>query len=177
MLVLFLDVDGVLNSWQSAEYWGRKNLSQEELDRCMYSFCPIAMSNLNNLCEEFPDLKIVVSSTWRKSRSVAQLQDVLADNGFLYIDRVVDKTPVLGYDHCRGDEIKDWLSNHPLWVDTHEPKEFVIVDDDSDMGELIDHLIQTDARVGFDYLAFLRVSDYFTTKGFAPKQPKGVHPL
>lgn len=177
MLVLFLDVDGVLNSWQSAEYWGRKNLSQEELDRCVYSFCPIAMSNLNSLCEEFPDLKIVVSSTWRKSRSVAQLQLLLADNGFLYINRIIDKTPVLGYDHCRGDEINDWLGQYRDKIDAHGPEAFVIVDDDSDMGELIDHLIQTDARVGFDYLAFLRVSDYFTAKGFAPKQPKGVHAL
>jgi len=175
MLLLFLDIDGVLNSWQSAEYYNRKILSSEELDKYIHDFCPIAMSNLNSLCEEFPSLKIVISSTWRKSRTIEQLQKIFLDNGFLFSERIVGKTPNLGYEFQRGDEIQDWLNNHPLWVDTHEPKEYVIVDDDSDIGDVKDHLIQTDARVGFDYLAFLKISDYFANKGFPPKEPKGVH--
>jgi len=38
----------------------------------------------------------------------------------------------------RGDEIEAWLNEHP------EVKKFVILDDDNDMRNLMDHLIQTD---------------------------------
>jgi hypothetical protein len=42
----------------------------------------------------------------------------------------------------RGEEIQAWLTENP------DVTQFVILDDDSDMAHLIDHLVQTDHKVG-----------------------------
>ena len=55
---------------------------------------------------------------------------------------IIGETPDLLYeveDTSRGLEIKQWLNN-----EFGEPCTFVIIDDDNDMDDLIDHLILTD---------------------------------
>ena len=167
MLVLFLDIDGVLNSWQSIHYFKYCGARGIELKKHGYhNYCPLAVSNLNCLMEEYPSLKIVISSTWRKHNTLIGIQEVLTQNHFLYSDRVIGKTGVL--DGCRGDEIKEYVDKWP------DIEEFIILDDDSDMNKVIDHLIQTDQRVGFDFIAFHKAVEYFESKGFKPTGKTGV---
>jgi HAD domain in Swiss Army Knife RNA repair proteins len=77
---------------------------------------------------------VVVSSTLRYGRSVAELQAMLDAQGF--VGRVIDKTPTGAAGADRGEEIAAWLATHPV-------SGFVIIDDHEDMGELRGHLVQT----------------------------------
>ena len=60
MKVLFLDIDGVLNSVEFSQKQVRRSLLADtsQID-------PVACSKINNLVKTVPDLKIVISSTWR----------------------------------------------------------------------------------------------------------------
>jgi hypothetical protein len=86
--------------------------------------------------------QVVVSSSLRFGKSVAELQQLLEDHGFT--GQVVDKTPTNGIGCIRGEEIAAWLAQHP--VDA-----FVILDDHRDMGELLGLLVQTDTAVGLQF--------------------------
>ncbi len=133
MMVIFLDIDGVLINLQSL----RKNRAD-----------PDCVSLLNQLTDT-TEAKIVVSSTWRKGGS-PQIAEILTQWGVT--GKVIGITPDL--DHfengafispSRGEETQAYLDNHP------EITAFVILDDESDMGQLSHHLIQTDYVTGLTY--------------------------
>lgn len=87
---------------------------------------------------------VVVSSTWRMSSTVPALQRTLEQSGFT--GTVVDCTPVFPMDD-RGTEIGTWIQwHHRDGGDRIES--FVILDDDSDMGDLLEWLVQTKNAVG-----------------------------
>ena len=165
MKVLFLDFDGVLNSHQSCTFWHNKR-DQSKWENEMYSswqgtlfeylaheFCPIALSNMEELMRRVPDLQVVVSSTWRLGNSVEDLKKILAP-AKLITERIIDKTPAFR-DLDRGHEIQDWLDKHP------EVTNYVIVDDDRDMlKSQQDNFVNTSELHGFqhsDMLHALRI--------------------
>jgi hypothetical protein len=117
--VIFLDIDGVLAPICQWDRYG-------DLD-------PACMQVLNAIAAQ-SGADVVVSSTWRYGKTVAELQEILEAAGFS--GRVLDKTPtgVPGAD--RGDEIAAWLAEHAVGG-------FVIVDDHVGMGELRTHLVLT----------------------------------
>jgi len=124
--VLFLDIDGVL--WVGVVGMGNWR-----------DFKPEAVINLNYIFSKVKDLKIVVSSTWRHNNSLEWLDDHFHDNGFIYEARFIGATPDFFNkpDRARGYEIQAWLDDHS------EVDKFVILDDDSDMVHLKDHLVKT----------------------------------
>jgi len=77
---------------------------------------------------------VVVSSTWRHGKTVAELQVMLEAEGFT--GRVVDKTPTGAPGARRGEEIGAWLAEHAVCG-------YVIIDDHIDMGELRTELVLT----------------------------------
>lgn len=137
MKVLFLDIDGVLNSssWINSNK-GRKHGEFNKIN-------PWCVENLNKIIDAIPDLKIVLSSSWRILYSLEEVQAILKINGFKSV--LYDKTSngVLSEDELciesgRGTEIKLWLTEHP------ECKQFAIVDDEiSDMKDLLPYIVQT----------------------------------
>lgn len=204
MKVLFLDFDGVLNSWQEAYMhdrlqqsrwnnlkWKAANLVVKGLrrvglkiyqhKRLLYyyhvlftwhnDFCPIACSNLRLLLDEEPDLRIVVSSSWR-IKGLWYVRKVLAHNG-IPADRVIGVTGYEGVDADgknttrisgvdRGHQIQKWLYHaaeaHGLGLGdrvTH----IAIVDDDSDMDHLTDFFVKTSMEEGFMWRHKERVRD------------------
>jgi len=122
--VVFLDIDGVL---APIRLWDRYG----DLD-------PACIRVLNAIVLD-GDAAVVVSSTWRYGKTVAELQAMLAAVGF--IGTVIDKTPVGGPGADRGDEIAAWLAEH-------EVAGYVIIDDHSDMGALRSHLVLTQPARG-----------------------------
>lgn len=100
MIVIFTDIDGVLNPhWR--KMWDKK-----------------AISNYNKLCKEL-DLKPVITSTWRLNHTKEELQDVFTNQG---IDiNIFDYTPHLDQKD-RGLEIKEWLLNNKV-------DNYVVIDD------------------------------------------------
>ena len=145
MFVLFLDIDGVLVTEQSYFYWEQRgDEPRKETDASR--FCPIAVSNLNYLCANVPELLIVISSSWRTYYSLAQIQSFLEEEGFLHGDRLIDVTQVLslrGNDR-RYREISSWLEEER----TVGVKDWVAIDDhDYNIPE--EHLCLTPQEVGF----------------------------
>lgn len=95
---------------------------------------PTAVETLNAITRRW-GLQVVVSSAWRV---MPDLDSLLRANGVEA--EIIGGTPSRA--GPRGVEIREWLAEHP------EVKTFVIVDDDGDMGDLRDHLVQTDYRHG-----------------------------
>lgn len=93
--------------------------------------------------------KIVISSSWRMN-TVEKTKKVILDrkkrcprNKMLYwfVDNIYDVTHT--YKGLRGQEIKDWLMEHP------EVENYVIIDDDGDMlDEQLFHFVQTNYEYG-----------------------------
>ena len=117
--VIFLDIDGVLAPIRRWDRYG-------DLD-------PGCIRVLNEIVAR-GEADVVVSSTWRYGKTVAELQAMLDTEGFT--GRVLDKTPVGGPGADRGEEIAAWLADH-------EVGGFVIIDDHVDMGALRARLVQT----------------------------------
>lgn len=161
MRVIFLDFDGVLNSHQSFNFWHNKrdqkkweNELFESWKGSLYEylaqeFCPIALNNLEDLFRKVPDLKIVVSSTWRLRNDIEDLKKILAP-AKLVSAAVIDVTPhfrgrPVGQ-NSRGHEIQDWLDRHS------EVTNYVIIDDNSDMlSSQKENFVHTSTLHGFQY--------------------------
>lgn len=99
MIVIFTDIDGVLNPhWRKK--WGQKSIE-------LY----------NKLCDKY-ELKIVITSTWRIAHSIDRLNDIFKEQGIT--TDIYDYTPILNKE--RGLEIKDWLDNNIC-------DNFIVIDD------------------------------------------------
>ena len=122
--VIFLDIDGVL---APIRQWDRYGDVEEG---CMKVLNEIVTS---------AGADVVISSTWRHGKTVAQLQTMLDTHGF--VGRVVDKTPSDIRGATRGEEIAAWLAAHPA-------AGFVIIDDHADVGDLRTHLVLTQPAHG-----------------------------
>ncbi len=127
--VVFLDVDGVLNNYTTRQVLPAGGIGID----------PVNVTNLNELIDRV-NVDIVLSSTWRLSYSLSSFNRLLERMGFK--GQVWERTIEIMAAYNRGEEIQEWLDRHP------EVTQFVILDDDNDMAHLIDHLVQTDAKVG-----------------------------
>jgi len=117
--VIFLDIDGVLAPIRRWDRYG-------DLD-------PACIQVLNEIAA-LGGADVVVSSSWRYGKTVAELQEMLEAAGFT--GSVLDKTPIGATGASRGEEIEAWLAEHAVGG-------YVIIDDHCDMGELRRHLILT----------------------------------
>lgn len=143
MRVVFLDIDGVMNSFASAKRFGSYQ-----------TFAPESVEALNHILAE-TGAEIVVSSTWRLSRSIGDLTGVLWGQGVKcrpvigmtpqLVDRVTSSADVvLWRSKERGLEITAWLEKFGANVES-----YVVLDDDSDAGVGHDGcFVQTEFEVG-----------------------------
>ena len=129
MRIIFLDFDGVLVNRQSVRERSGNHAAADA--RCV--------SALNWITDE-TDARIVVSSTWRWEFKNPDLRGLLRQWGVTGV--MIDSTPIKPYTGTRGGEIQLWLTAYQR--DRTDVESFVILDDDSDMGELTTHLIKTE---------------------------------
>jgi len=108
---------------------------------------------------------VVVSSTWRHGKTVAELQRILEVGGF--VGRVLDKTPSDIRGATRGEEIAAWLADHAVGG-------YVIIDDHADMGELRSHLILTQPAHGLQPADVPRALALLMRAGSRPTRGAGV---
>lgn len=134
--IIFLDVDGVLNSINNLIKVYEKTHRQHS--GYNYPFDEECLNNLRFLVEE-TNSKIVITSTWRRhEKNIKVLLEKLDEYGLK--DKVIGYTPILN--EKRGKEIKKFL-------DTLDYKtNFIILDDDTDMEDLITFLINTNPYFG-----------------------------
>lgn len=128
MKVIFLDVDGVLNTASLLYHYGFSHIDDD-----MVGLLATVVSKTG--------AKIVLSSTWRLEReSMRMVRDALGRHGL----EIIDKTPTLA-DSFRSEEISRWLKDHP------EAKRYAIIDDDPDAGwGMGSNFFMTDAEKGLD---------------------------
>lgn len=130
MKVIFLDVDGVLNS----ESFANKMFDEEGV-RIFYDdiLDKRAIACLKQIVVK-TDAVIVLSSSWRKIPSSREhLVRQLAEYGL----SIHSDTPYTGEE--RGDDISAWFRMHSdIAVES-----YVILDDDSDMNIHLPHLVHT----------------------------------
>jgi len=165
--IIFLDIDGVLNSVQSVEMARRVESGRkggiDVHDQC---FCPIAISNLNCAVEDVSNLWIVISSTWRKLHTLPEIRQMLSMDGFLYPWRIFSSTPIKMSSWHRGSEILWWLQEN---AQKYEVNSFAILDDADDMEPHMEHLVLTDHRHGFMYKDLEKLIDGFKSGKFKYK--------
>ncbi|WP_127532157.1 HAD domain-containing protein [Paenibacillus kobensis] len=128
MRIIFLDIDGVLNTDRAV----RLRQLHEQAD---INFDAEAMKNLQELIDA-TDAYVVISSTWRIHYNTEnRLWTELIRNFMQYglEHRIIGITPVLDSNlqpSTRWREIESWLRNY---LDGHI-QSFVIVDDEWEMG-------------------------------------------
>lgn len=130
--VLFLDIDGVLNS---QAFYGRRN----ETRQSFRDLDPSCIECLNEITAK-SGARIVISSTWRLTPRFPELVAHLKGQGIA--GEIVGRTPRLPHPAVRGDEIFAWMETQIEW-----PR-FAILDDDSDMSAALPWLVQTDTAMG-----------------------------
>ena len=138
MKVIFLDIDGVLNS---------KRYSNERDWRTQGNIDETRLPLLRRIVEETGAV-IVLTTTWRKYWSPdpalwdprwQQSGEAFARHGL----EIFDRTPAYEGNN-RDCEVRDWLAAHK-----DEVESFVILDDmHLGWGDLADRLVQTSARIG-----------------------------
>lgn len=145
--LLFLDVDGVLNSARYIHAIG------EKWDDPVHQMDPTAVQRLNQITDA-TQAQIVVSSTWRLAfdrvaDGLVKLQHCFADYGITgsiigmtpYLVRQGSSIIHLAYG-TRSDEIRQWLTDHDA-LNTN----FVILDDETIVG-FDGHHIKTEFETG-----------------------------
>ena len=133
---VFLDFDGVLNSARFL----RSIAPSERASTVLLDH--EAVERVNRICEA-TGACVVVSSTWRYGRTLAQLRGLLEGKGFT--GTVLGCTPRMS-SAARGEEIQAWLDSAPDYG--LDVTRFVIIDDNRDMLHLTDRLVETLADVG-----------------------------
>lgn len=136
MKIIFLDIDGVLN--HQMFFKNRiKSTIRKDYDKSMFD--PECVERLNEITGKTGAV-IVLSSTWRKSRTIEELKALFKKVGIT--GKLIDKTPVLNsYNQKtktyppRGCEIHEWINSNKDILGTNilNWKSYVIIDDDSDM--------------------------------------------
>lgn len=133
MKIIFLDLDGVLNSRASMMLQ-----AMEPGAGLMMQPHRIHVVILNEIVRA-SGANVVITSTWRISRTKNDIQQLLSGKGFS--GEIIDTTPVL-QGETRGTEIRAWLAERK------DIEAFVILDDERDMGDLCDWLVQTKTEDG-----------------------------
>ena len=136
MNIIFLDIDGVLNSHRKLKEVYEK--THKPHSGYNYPFDEICLNNLKRLVE-LTNSKLVITSTWRKDKEgrdkiIEALKEYQLDQS------IIGYTPILN--QPRGVEIQAYLDTLEI-----QPN-FIIIDDDTDMESLMDYLIKTNISVG-----------------------------
>lgn len=135
MKILFLDVDGVLNSHKTGGIYALKRKCLQRLEKIVKE----------TGCE------VVLSSTWRKDAyALKRLRRVLKYRNIV----IKDVTPDFSAQRLtRGHEVGAWMLDHFGFSDSVR---YAILDDDSDFKDFqLPHFFQTDGEYGLtDTIAY-----------------------
>jgi len=130
MKIIFLDIDGVLNSdtWQKTDKYKKRKDPEKWFD-------PYAINLFNKLINE-TKAKVVLTSTWRLKYSIEEMRKIFS-NVEIKCD-LVGFTPDLSSNNdyvVRGNEILKWCKDNRNLIGTSPMNytDFIILDDNNDM--------------------------------------------
>ena len=140
MKIIFLDIDGVLNSQRTCV--ANNGYPHDFLPSSMEMFDHVAIKLIRKACE-LSGASIVLSSTWRIMHTVHEVANGLDLPVF-------DKTTTK--DGRRGKQIQEWIDKNP------QVTNYAIIDDDSDMEpSQQNNFVHTDYLDGFVWRDFTRL--------------------
>lgn len=134
--VIFLDIDGVLNSYRSCTAYGAypsDNTSAEKFDEIAINLIRVACKKCN--------AEIILSSTWRCDENWENLAQTL---DLPIVDKTPDNITLSG---SRTLEIEKWLQDNVVF-------EYVIVDDTF---VNLENFVQTDPEEGLSYKDYKKI--------------------
>jgi hypothetical protein len=159
MNLIFLDIDGVLNSGEFVikiftlklprydQYGNKINVVDSDM-----------VKRLNTIILE-TNSKIVLSSCWR-SEGIDNMKWYFSQWG-IDPDLLIDVTPPNRGTH-RGWQIQEWLDTNYIMM--REFHNFIIIDDGEDMVHLKPHLIQTNYQHGLQDIHVERAITYLNKR-------------
>jgi histidinol phosphatase-like enzyme len=145
MKLLFLDIDGVMNT----DFHYVRSDKHPDLE-----FDPEAIKTLEDVIIE-TDCKIIISSSWRKSRTVAELKEIFSHYGEIISKVIVGKTGNFPRVCQRQDEIKLYLEYYKNDKKI-EVESFVVIDDEVeyDIYDLPNNTVSTKSDDGLRGLRY-----------------------
>jgi hypothetical protein len=161
--IIFLDIDGVLNSLESVKEFGVgamfNDMPHEMHLKWLKKIINATMA------------KVVISSTWRNECNARMFEYLFFALGFAI--ECIGTTPVL-HNHPRGDEIWTWIVDRNKKAEESKDRHWivrpvgniVILDDDSDMGELLPYLVKTNHLFGLREEEALQAIEILKNKEF-----------
>ncbi len=158
MKILFLDIDGVLNSKQ----WHNSDNCKAFGTSVKRFFDPVCVEYLNRIVAE-TETRIIISSSWRIIRSLQNLQDLFKSIGFT--GRILGKTEILSTfepdtPNLRGVEINNWITDNQKHFKT--PIKYIILDDEDDfLKEQKKYFFQTNPDIGLDTSSTEKIIAFF----------------
>ena len=154
--ILYLDIDGVLNSLSTAIAFKHGYTDNH--------WSPVSVGLLRDLCER-ANCKIVITSSKRKRYTVEDciehFTNLFRDIYHWHNAPVIGKTPALGLirnkltqkHETRGYEIEAWFKANGSLVEYTE--NYVILDDDSDYkADQMNRFVKCNFANGFDFCAY-----------------------
>ena len=115
---LFLDIDGVLNSFDDYGIDGKEFI--ENIENLTFILSDRQLSLLNKIIDKYHP-KIILSSYWRNRYSLKTLQNKFEDAGFK--GKILAITPSFGGEHeDRWQQIKHY-------IDDNDVSDYIILDD------------------------------------------------
>ena len=138
--LLCLDIDGVMNP---EYFYVREQWRGEHPD--VWAMEPTCCAILASVFDRLPDLRVIISSSWRVGRTVKELRGIFQSNE-LDGSRIIARTgpEIDTFRGGRGQEIGDWFAENGQPGDR-----VVIVDDECDhMGRFYHHCIRINPRNG-----------------------------
>lgn len=124
---MFLDIDGVLNGY---------NIYQSNRPYPLSEFNEEKVEILNSLFDEIPEIKLVLSSSWRFFDGI---ENIIRESGIK--KELFSITPYSIIN--RGDEVKQWLNNFD------SEYKYCIVDDVDDFDkDQKNNIVFTDPNIG-----------------------------
>lgn len=167
--LIFLDIDGVLNSREHLEFRGtpegrvlRKKLMDEHkgitgielvmLDHALVKrFFSFVVSS---------GCKVVISSTWREGNTPSHFETLFALCGAeFHVGTIIGLTPMLEdiNENRRGHEINQWI------IENNYSGQYVVLDDGDRQFLPDQHLVKTDYSVGLTEEDIQEVREFFAS--------------
>lgn len=145
MKIVFLDIDGVLNS--ATYFWSKEyldetaQLTDAELMMLEHpsNLDPVALQMINHIVKE-SGAEVVLSSSHRMKRSIEEWTTLMQKRGATF--KITDRTPKFS-DATKGTEILSFIKSM-----RNRPDSIVILDDHNEMENLKKYLVLTDAKFG-----------------------------
>ncbi len=147
MKIVFLDVDGVLNSERFFTRTQPRRWGLDHLD-------PVAVERAQRIVAA-TGARVVISSTWRLVYPLDELREMLAAKGLRapVLDRTPERAGVLADGLVRASEIASWLDANAARAQRGEAdavERFVILDDLDGFGSLDRFLVRTRFEEGLE---------------------------